>query len=306
MMLLGALPSVSAAASSGSTMVAPYLDMGAYAPGNLYRAINRAHLRFFSAGFVIGDRCRPAWDDNVDLASDPAVNNVITKARSLGAQVVVSFGGQGGKDLARTCTDRGSLLAAYEAAIHQLKPKYVDFDIEGVALGEPSSIKARFRAIHALEAKFPHLVVSVTVPVEPNGLDPQGRSLLKRAKADHVRVDLVNIMAMDYGGGSPNMGNAAISAAKATRSQLRTIWPGWTYAKLGITPMIGTNDNVSESFTLAEAKQLTGFAHSHHLGRLGFWALGRDGQCPHATTSPRYNCSGVSQSPLAFTRAFLR
>jgi chitinase len=286
-------------------MVAPYLDMGSDQPAKLYRAVSKAKLRYFSAGFVIGDGCTPTWDDNVALASDPAVNHVITKARSLGARVVVSFGGQSGKDLARSCDDSTSRLAAYDAVIRQLEPTYVDFDIEGDALSEPGSIKARFAVIHRLEVQFPRLVVSVTVPVEPHGLDAQGRSLFRHAKADRARIDLVNIMAMDYGGGSRDMGSAAISAAKSTLRELRRIWPGWTYAKLGITPMIGINDNVHETFTLAEAGQVASFARGHHVGRLAFWALGRDGHCVHAHQTPQDNCSGIAQSPLAFTRAFL-
>jgi chitinase len=289
-------------------MVAPYLDMGAYTPANLYRAISKAGLRHFSAGFVIGHGCTPTWDDHVAVATDKPVNRVITKAESLGAQPVISFGGQGGKDLARSCHDPQALLSAYEAVVNRYRPAAVDFDIEGdPVLNSPATIKARFVAIRQLEALFPKLVVSLTVAVEPHGLDSQGLELMRRAKANHARIDLVNIMAMDYGGGARNMGDAAVSAAKATLVQLRKIWPGWTYSKLGITPMLGINDNQNETFTVANAKQVSGFARAHHVGRLAFWALGRDGACgqPPPSVQPQYNCSGIAQSPLAFTRAFL-
>jgi chitinase len=286
-------------------MVAPYLDMGADSPGNLYHAISHAGLRYFSAGFVIGRGCTSTWDDNVPVAKDPAVNHVITKAASLGAQVVVSFGGQAGEDLARSCRNSRRALAGYEAVVRRFGLTYVDFDIEGDALGEPASINARFSIIRKLEAKFPRLVVSLTVPVEPNGLDAQGRSLMRRAKVDRARIDLVNLMAMDFGGGSRDMGSAAISAVTAALAQLRKIGPGWSYAKLGITPMLGTNDDVRETFTLAEATRVAGFARSHGVGRLAFWALGRDGQCATKHVKPQYNCSGVAQAPLAFTRAFV-
>jgi chitinase len=308
---LVALATVAASSAAGAaepstaTVVAPYLDMGNDQPGSLYRAISHAHLRAFTAGFVVGHGCTPTWDDGVAIRSDSSVDRVITKARSLGAHVIVSFGGAGGKDLARSCTSPGKLVAAYTAVINRFHLVDLDFDIEGQSLAEPVSIKRRFVAIAALEAKFPRLVVSLTVPIDPNGLDSQVRSLLVAAKADNVRVGLVNIMTMDYGGASINMGRAAISAARATVPQLRTIWPGWTQDRLGITPMIGTNDNVRETFTTADASAVARFARAHHVGRLAFWAIGRDSACPRHFKVPQDNCSGVGAPPLAFTRAFL-
>jgi chitinase len=295
----GAAPKVRAA------VVAPYLDMGNDQPGALYRAITDAHLREFSAGFVVGRGCVPTWDDGISLAKDAAVNHVITKARSLGAHVVVSFGGAAGKDLGRSCGDPAKLLAAYMSVVKRFGLTHLDFDIEGVSLAEPTSIKRRFDAIAALESQVPKLDVSLTVPIEPQGLDAQVRRLLNAAKASGVRVGLVNLMTMDYGGGSIDMGGAAISAARSTLPQLRKIWPGWTYSKLGITPMIGTNDNVRETFTRSDAIRVTSFARTHHIGRLAFWAIGRDRACPQPHAHPQDNCSGVTASPLAFTRAFL-
>jgi chitinase len=314
--VLAALVMVAAAAPTAGTaatahagrrapVVAPYLDMGNDQPAPLYLAISDAHLRDFSAGFIVGRGCTPTWDDGVALADDAAVNRVITKARSLGAHVVVSFGGASGRDLARSCSDPAKLLAAYASVVKRFGLTHLDFDIEGASLAQPASIKRRFRAIAALEAQTPKLVVSLTVPIEPHGLDAQVRRLLRAAKADHARVDLVNLMTMDYGGGSIDMGGAAISAARSTLPQLRKIWPGWTYSRLGITPMIGMNDNPRETFTRADALRVASFARTHHLGRLAFWAIGRDRACSKAHAHPQDNCSGVAASPLAFTRAFV-
>jgi chitinase len=286
-------------------MVAPYLDMGGHQPANLYRAITAAHLHDFSAGFVIGDGCTPTWDDGVPIANDRAVSHVITKAEGLGGHMIVSFGGAGGKDLARSCSNPGELLAAYEAVVKRLHATYLDFDIEGASLAEPTSIARRFEAIAALEAVYPRLVVSLTVPVMPHGLDAQCRHLLAAAKTDGVRVDLLNIMTMDYGGGSIDMGSAAVSAAKATLVQMRKFWPQSTYQNLGITPMIGTNDDVRETFTRADARHLVGFARRHHVGRLAFWALGRDQKCAQPHRKPQDDCSDLAAPRLAFTRAFL-
>jgi hypothetical protein len=308
---LSAAPAHGASAPGASAsratrpMVAPYLDMGARQPANLYAAIRRRHLRYFSAGFVIGRGCTATWDDGVPVSRDPAVTGVVRKAHALGAHVVVSFGGQGGDDLSRTCPDPTAALAAYRSVIARLHSKYADFDIEGDALGDHTAMTARFHAIASLERQLPRLRVSLTIAVLPHGLDAQGRRLIRQARSDGARVDLVNIMAMDYGGGSIDMGRAAISAARATRRQLRAVWPHSTYANLGITPMIGRNDDLRETFTLADARSVRAFARSHHVGRLAFWAIGRDKRCATPSRRAKSNCSSVAQSRLAFTRAFL-
>jgi chitinase len=293
-------------------MVAPYLDMGNNQPASLYAAIRSDHLKAFSAGFVIGNGCTPAWDDSIAVSRDTAVNRAVTKAKRLGAKVVISFGGQGGLDLARSCTSTAKVLAGYQAVVRRFHPAYVDFDIEGASLrrSQLAAAKRRFAAIRGLERANPELVVSLTEPVAPTGLPDRGSdnvmALLREAKAAHVRVDLLNLMTMDYFLGEPTeMGADAISATKDSLQQVRQIWSHWSYAKLGITPMIGLNDDTSETFTLSDAARVTRFARSHHVGRVAFWAMGRDRQCTGATTPAQYNCSSVSQAPLAFTKAFL-
>jgi hypothetical protein len=221
----------------------------------------------------------------------------------------VSFGGASGTELALSCTDVLQLTAAYRSVIHRFSLTHVDFDIEGGQLTDHASIVRRFHAIHALERKDRHLVVSLTVPSAVHGLrpvdDPGVLALLRQAKAEHVRVDLVNLMTMDYGG-RHEMGAAAITAVRAARHQLRRIWPHAGYANLGITPMIGVNDVAVEHFTRADAKRVAAFATRHHVGRTAFWSLGRDQACAQPQTKASNVCSGVGEHPLAFTRAFLR
>lgn len=285
-------------------MVAPYLDMGAQQPGLLYRAIRQLHLRSFSAGFVVGHGCTPVWDDGNPITTDRAVTGVVSKARSLGATAIVSFGGAGGTDLARSCTDPTKLVAAYQTVITELGATSLDFDIEGASLDQQAAIVRRFKAIKVLEANNRELSVSLTVPVDPHGLPANVRKLLRTAAAVPIRVDLVNIMTMDYGGRSRDMARAAINGAEGSLRQLRAIWPRASYRNLGITPMIGRNDNVHLTFTLADAGRLARFAVKRHVGRLSFWAIGRDRACSRPHRRPQYNCSSVNESSLGFTKAF--
>lgn len=104
------------------------------------------------------------------------------------------------------------------------------------------------------------------------------------------------------------MGAAAISAAQATLGQLRSVDSGYGYGNLGITPMIGVNDDGSV-FSLANASTVANWAVGQGVGRLSFWSVNRDTACgavavrkPAASST----CSGVSQNRLAFTDAFNR
>ena len=53
--------------------------------------------------------------------------------------------------------------------ISTLDVTHIDFDIEGAAIAYTADNDLRFKAINALEAANPGLVVSVTIPVLPAG-----------------------------------------------------------------------------------------------------------------------------------------
>ena len=98
------------------------------------------------------------------------------------------------------------------------------------------------------------------LPVLPTGLTADGLNILASAKHDGVKIDVVNIMAMDYGPSVDNggqMGLDAIQAAIATEAQISSLGLS---SKIGITPMIGVNDVASEVFTLADAQALVDYA----------------------------------------------
>jgi hypothetical protein len=72
---------------------------------------------------------------------------------------------------------------------------------------------------------------------------------------------------------------------------------------IGVTPMIGQNDDPAEVFSEADAQTLVSFAQQNHLGRLSFWSADRDQPCG-GTVSGLSACSEISQQPLDFTRIF--
>jgi hypothetical protein len=143
-----------------------------------------------------------------------------------------------------------------------------------------------------LQAANPDLKISFTVATQPEGLSESGSfgsdadnvlKLLTDAKAAGVKIDVVNIMAMDYFSGidNPDMGQMAIHAAIKVHDQL--VAHGMGDVMVGITPMIGLNDywnvpaNKQEIFTLQDAAELTQFAKdTPWVAGLGAWQLPRD------------------------------
>ncbi len=74
---------------------------------------------------------------------------------------------------------------------------------------------------------------------------------------------------------------------------------------VGITPMIGRNDESDETFSTSNASKVLAFAQANKIGELAFWAVSRDnGSCPGQTGGSTDNCSGISQSNYAFTNIF--
>jgi hypothetical protein len=154
------------------------------------------------------------------------------------------------------------------------------------------------------------LKVAFCLPVAPQGLTADGLNVLKNAKSNGVRIDVVNVMTMDYGDGiapapEGKMGSYAIDAANNTHTQLLNLGID---THIGITPMIGQNDVPAERFYLSDAQQLTGWAadinRQSWVSLLAMWSVNRDnGGCPGKAAQGV--CSGISQDGFAFTKTFL-
>jgi hypothetical protein len=73
---------------------------------------------------------------------------------------------------------------------------------------------------------------------------------------------------------------------------------------VGVTPMLGINDDNKEIFTTADATKLQQFATAKGLGRLAMWDINRDHPCGRPTTWTELTCSGVPDGDWAFSAAF--
>lgn len=234
----------------------------------------------------------------IPLADDHFADE-IAELRALGGDVGVSFGGANGLELAQPCASVDALVTQYQAVIDCYRLTRIDFDIEGWAVAEPTSMARRSAAIAVVQerarAQGRPLEISFTLPVLPTGLTPDGINVLRSAIAHGVRIDIVNVMAMDYGDwAAPNpagrMGDYAIQAGESLRAQLQTLYPESSEAALwrmvGITPMIGVNDVATEVL-------------------LSMWSMARDKACPGgARPWADPTCGSIVQRPFEFANTF--
>lgn len=309
-------PTVAPPASGGGYGFAPYLDTDQ--TQDVAAAASAGNTKYVTLAFMLanGGSCSPAWNGGArDATWTTAVSNGIAALRAKGGDVILSFGGAAGTELAQACTTVGSLTTAYGSIIDQYGLTHVDFDIEGAAVADTASVDRRSQALASLQKTHPNLTVSLTLPVLPTGLDAGGLAILRSAKANGLVVSVVNVMAMDYGQWAAPDGTAmaayAEQAATATKDQVKSVWTALSdaqaWAAVGVTPMIGVNDQCwtgyCETFTVADASALLGFARTHHLGRLAMWSLNRDVQCAGGThTYADPSCSSVLQADHAFSR----
>ncbi|MEU4732631.1 cellulose binding domain-containing protein [Streptomyces sp. NPDC023588] len=303
-----ATPTTPAPGGSGARF-APYVDTSLYPAYDLVDTATRTGVKEFHLAFITsGGGCAPMWGGVTDLASDKVAAQ-IGALRAKGGDVRVSFGGAAGHELALNCATVDELAAAYGKVVDQYRLTKVDFDVEGAALPDTAANARRAQAVARLQKSHPGLDVAFTLPVMPEGLTQPGVALLADAKKNGVRIDGVNIMAMDYGPAySGDMGLYAIQAATATQAQLKGVLglsDAAAWKAVAVTPMIGVNDVASEVFTVADATQLVEFAAAKGIGRLAMWSSTRDKQCAAgAVTYADATCSSVLQQPLAFTTAF--
>jgi len=300
-----------ASGGSSAKVVAPYLELSMGAPYNDIPVVAaNAGLKNVTLAFIIanGSSCSAAWDDDTPVSSESTYAGYINSFRAAGGDVIMSFGGGGGDELADVCTSTSSLQAQYQAVISKYNITKLDFDIEydsGDAIDNTTAIDRRNTVLAALQKANPNLTVSYTLPVDPTGLESNAQYVLTSAQSHGVVVSTVNIMTMDYGISGEDEATIAIQSSNSTISQLQQLGLN---AKLGITPMIGYNDPTpgdptAEVFTLADATTLTNYANGNsNVGLLAFWALSRDSSCPGDGTQS--TCSGLSQSTYQFSKTF--
>ncbi len=269
--------------------------------------------KYFTLAFVgNGGNCTAEWAGTIPPNETstylPNLNSDIQYVRSQGGDVIISFGGEDGSELAQICTSASALQAQYQTVITQYKATHLDFDIEGGEEGDATTYTRRNTALAALQKANPGLSISFTLPSATTGLLNTSMGMLSNAISQGVNISIVNLMTMDYGSADSQMGQEAVNAGNGLYGELKSLYPSKSPSQLwsmvGITPMIGQNDSPGEIFSLQDAQALLSFAQQNHIGELSMWQMSRDnGSCAGSTVvTPK--CSGLAQNTYDFAKLF--
>lgn len=283
---------------------APYMYIGAGDHFQLTQCDDACGLKFYTIAFIIADsKGNPAWDGRWPMEENRYADQ-IDAIRKRGGDVIVSFGGADGTEIAIDETNLPALEAKYQSVIDHYKLTWLDFDIEGKALDNSAANQRRNAALAELQAKNPGLIISYTLPVDPNGIPKESQSLLVDAVAKGVKVYSANVMTMDFGESfskGKKMSDVSIASALKAHEQCSAISPD---IQIGLTPMIGQNDEHTEVFTTDDAVALKQWAETQPwVCSLSFWAVNRDSG--HLGKDKTGNdTSGIQQKPWQYSLIF--
>lgn len=263
---------------------------------------------------ALASSCSPAWGGSPSLAvSKKLYLNDINTLRQEGGHIAISFCGENGTTLAAKCT-QSQLEYAYKAVISTYKPSYIDFDIEGGALGDTAANAKRFEVLKALQTQDTSLKISLTLPANIDGFGHQAVTLIQQAKAMGVNIYEYNMMTMAwYAQKDPNVSiakNVEISAQKGFE-QLKSIFPDLSDAQIWktirVTPKLGI-DYDGSVFKTQGAEIVGSFVKAKDMAGAAFWSMDIDrnnninGNCGATSADP--SCSGVDQYPYEYTHEF--
>ncbi|MDB5742103.1 MAG: Chitinase, partial [Polaromonas sp.] len=172
----------------------------------------------------------------------------------------------------------------------------------------------RTRVLARLQAKYPDMQVSFTLPSWLRGFNAESMDLLRTTLAGGVRIDLVNVMTQSFGVENirtmvvpSTVAQASIVSFQATAAQMMPLFPNKSQAQLhammGITLMSGINDD-GAVFTLADAQTVANFVKQNGIGFIGTWSFQRDVAQSRSGMGPLNNYTGVVQSDYQFHKIF--
>jgi chitinase len=235
----------------------------------------------------------------------------VPQLQAAGLNYVVSTGGEAGTFTCDSTAGMEAFIARY-ASPHLVG---IDFDIEG---GQTESqIQDLVAAAAGAQSQYPNLQFSFTLATlaasdgSYGGVNSLGNEVVEAVLGSSMKNYVINLMTMDFGSasssvcvvvsGSCEMAQSAIQAVKNLEHTY-----GIPASKIAVTPMIGLNDNTSETFTAADVDTLTAYAADNGLAGLHFWSLDRDTPCATTTTYASPTCNSVSgTTALEYTNRFL-
>jgi hypothetical protein len=299
---------------------APYMYIGSGDDFKLTECDDACGLKHYTLAFIIARQegrgegatysKEPSWDGRTPMDRNLYKDQIDT-IRERGGDVIISFGGEAGRELAIIEEDQVALEAAYQSIIDRYRFTWLDFDIEGSNLEKnPAASERRNKVLAALQAKNPGLRISFTLPVDPDGISSASQALLADAAAKGVKVHSANLMVMFFGKRFINKGRTegelGIDSALKAHEQIQKIDPA---IQIALCPCLGRNGSDDEIFTLDDAKTLKAFADkTPWICALHFWSINKDAARPRkrngADTAAAPTPAEGQPRPWAFTNVF--
>jgi hypothetical protein len=297
---------MSAQAAWPARVFAPYMYLGEGDNFKLTDCDDACGLKFYTLAFVIARQegehrdakyfPEPAWDGRFPMTNN-FYKDQIDAIRARGGDVITSFGGEAGREPAIIMTDPIALQALYQSIIDRYHFTWLDFDIEGSNLDDNAAASQRRNTVlAALQAANPGLIISYTLPVDPDGLSDSSQALLADAKAKGVKVHSANIMVMYFGnkfvGKGRTEGQLGIDSANKAWEQVQKIDPDM---RIGLCPCLGQNGSKDEVFGPDDARTLKAFADkTPWVCSLSYWCINDDAARPRKRRSSSASTNNVA------------
>jgi chitinase len=291
---------------------APYMYVGQGDNFQLMDGYKACGVNHYTLAFLLAKQDRDGktfhkqltWDGSTPLEKNLYLDQ-IEAIRKTGGDVIASFGGEGGKEIAFVETDPVALQADYQAAIDRYHFTWLDFDIEGKSLDmKLPGNGVRNTVIANLQKKNPGLRISFTLPVDPDGISDQAQAMIADAIAKGAKVYSADLMVMYFGnrfvGKGKSEGQLCIESANRAREQLSKIDPA---IQIGLCPCLGHNGAGKEVFGLEDAKTLKTFAdQTPWVCSLHYWSINEDARPAGQPQSDEG--LGSDKTPREFARLF--
>ncbi|GAA5015453.1 chitinase [Kitasatospora paranensis] len=301
---LALAPAGQAATADPVGLNAPYEYLGWGSPQKPADVMAATGVKQFTLAFMLSDGgCNPKWDGSRALTGG-SDQSAIKAIRAAGGDVVVSFGGWSGNKLGEKCSSAGALAGAYQKVIDAYGLKAIDIDIEDTEVANATVRQRVVSALKTVKGNNPGIREYVTFGTTTIGPDADGLDLIRKGAAAGLALDGWTIMPFDFGSHSGAMGTVSTKAADGLQKAVASAYgydSATAYRHIGISSMNGRTDESDETVSTADFTTIANYAKAHHLARFTFWAVNRDRSCPSGTSAGD-SCSGISQSPYAFTK----
>ncbi|MDB5928376.1 MAG: hypothetical protein JWR60_83 [Polaromonas sp.] len=231
-----------------------------------------------------------------------------------GGKLTLAFGGAAGTFAEIACKDDNQLFNMIDKLMSDAGTRRLDFDIEGHQQFNAEGNARRARVLARLQAKYPDIFISISLPGWLQGFSANSMNLLRTTINAGVQIDRIVVMSQSFGLEniwtmvSPStVGQATIMTFRAAVAQIQDLYTSKSQAQLhammGMTPMIGKNDDGSV-FTHSDAQTVADFAKNNGVGMISYWSFQRDRAQANSGSWDLNSFSGVAQSDFQYHSIF--